>query len=178
MSDVSGDGFASQLLRVVNTRSVHVDDYAAEVNRRFQRAVSSVKHEVRGLPHDAAVARLVEAMRQHDVFMPAELVRDVARQLSDPWWHLRHPLRAWREMRVRRPDTEGARLEAEANELSRRVESVADAAGLDYYSIRSRRTVDGQEHVVLVHPWSASLARRIVDAAAPIPVDVRPQHGK
>jgi hypothetical protein len=154
---------------------VDVADYAIEMNERFQRAIASVDGPVQGLPHDVAVERLRDAMRRQDVFMSPDVVRRAARQLSDPWRPVRHPVMAWREVRARAADTEGVRLETEASELSRRVEVVADETGFDWCSIQSRRTVDGQEHVVLIEPWSASRAKRIVKAAAPIPVQVRPR---
>lgn len=150
-----------------------LESRAVEVRESFQRAVDAVRNDVKGLPHDAATERLLDAMRREDVYMPRQVVSGVARGLSDPWWNFRHPFRAWREMRHHEADSEGDRMQVEADELSHRISMLADLRSF-FLSIQSRRTIDGQTHVVYIEPWSASMAQRIVDAAAPIPVDVRP----
>jgi hypothetical protein len=148
-----------------------------ECMRRTQKAVRSVRRDVRGLPEEAAVERLVEALRQHDAYLPPSSVKLLARQMSAPWWSVRHPLRAWREVRhdFRAPDRESAQAQAEADDLSRRVGTLTSYPELDHLSVRSARTFEGMVHVIEIHPWSPEVATRIVNAVAPTPVDVRPK---
>lgn len=161
-------------VRTVDTRSMDAESRLIEVVERFQRAIADVRNDVRGLPFDIATARLLDAMRHHDVYMPHDVVRRTARHLSDPWWPIRHPFTAWREARPSMADTEGENFKAEADELSRRVDMFADRRELNSLSVQSRRTLDAVTHVVCIDPWSSSMARRIVEVAAPITVDVRP----
>jgi len=100
-------------------------------------------------------------------------VRHIARRMSDPWWPVKHPLRAWREARRERvePDLESARYEAEADELSLRLRGVQ---GIE--KVSSTRTFDGMVHVVTVHPRSAEVADRIRELASPMQVSVQPRH--
>jgi hypothetical protein len=145
--------------------------------RRTQKAVRSVRRDVRGLPEEAAVERLVEALRHHDAYLPPQTVKLLARRMSAPWWSVRHPLRAWREVRQdsRAPDPESAQAQAEADDVSRRVGALASYPELEHLSVRSARTFDGMVHVVEIHPWSPEVATRIVNAVAPTPVNVRPR---
>lgn len=143
--------------------------------RGIRAAVDSVKSEVRGLPREEAKARLLAALRQHEAFLPMAEVDSLARQLSDPWSPLRHPVRAIRQIRreAREPDPESVRSQAEADDLGTRLEDLHSAEGLETLSISSTRTFDGMVHVVTIHPWSETTAARIRHRAAPIPVTVK-----
>lgn len=155
----------------MNTRPVTYgqDDLDAHVER-VRAAVASVKSELRGLPQEEAVNRLVSALRQHDAFMDMREVRVLARDLRDPSWARRHPVRAFRQTRqiFGRWDPESRRLEAEVEELSDRVWM----KGVKCMS--SRRTMDGMVHEVTIDPWSDELANRVREAAAPTAIIVRP----
>lgn len=138
---------------------------------RVRTAVDSVKSDLRGLSQDEAVKRLVSALRRADAFMGMGEVRVLARDLRDPWWARRHPVRAFRQTRqiFRGPDLEGIRCIAESEKVSRRVGQIKGVRGLE-----SRRTMDGMVHAVTIDPWSDELARRVREAAAPTAVNVRP----
>lgn len=158
--------------------AVDVDDGDLDERmRRIQQAVRSVRRDVRRLPEEAAVQRLVDALRQHDAYLPPQTVRLLARRMSEPWWSVRHPLRAWRKVRedFAAPDRESAQAQAETDDFSRRVGTLASYPELDHLSVRSARTFDGLVHVVEIHPWSPEVATRIVNAVAPTAVKVRPR---
>jgi len=135
--------------------------------------VDSVKSDLRGLPQDEAVKRLVSALRRADAFMGMREVRILARDLRDPWWARRHPVRAFLQTReiFRGPDLEGIRGLAESEKVSRRVGQIKGVRGLE-----SRRTMDGMVHTVTIDPWSDELANRVRESAAPTAVNVRPLH--
>ncbi|MFN3602843.1 MAG: hypothetical protein ACK4UY_15785 [Dietzia sp.] len=142
-----------------------------EAIERIRAAVASVKSDVRGLSQADAEGRLVSALRQHDAFLSRASVRVLARDLRDPWWARRHPVKAFRQTRqlFAEPDLESGGSEAEADELSRRLREFQGVEG-----VSSRRTMDGMEHVVTIDPWSDELADRVRHAAAPTEVIVRP----
>jgi hypothetical protein len=141
---------------------------------RVLAAVDSVKSDVRGLTQDDAEGRLVSALRQQNAFLDMPAVRVLARDLRDPWWALRHPLKAWRQTRqmFEAPDPESETSEAEAEKLSRLVFQIEGVQGSS-----SRRTMDGVVHEVIIDPWSDELANRVHAAAAPTEVIVRPREG-
>jgi hypothetical protein len=140
---------------------------------RIQRAIALVRSEMRGLPDEVAIERLRQALIGEAAYLSPHTLRTVARSLSDPWWPVRHPLRAWRDARTPEPDVEGEILSAEDAALEALFEDVF-AHRLSYISRRSRRTFAGVRHQVTIHPWSESIAREIEDAAAPIRVEVLP----
>ena len=136
-----------------------------------------MRRDVRGLPEEAAVQRLVDALRHHQAYLPPQGVSLLARRLPGPWWSVRHLLRARREVRedLAAPDPQSTQAEAEANDFSRRVGTLASYPELDRLSERSARTFDGMVHVVEIQPWSPEVATRIVSAVAPTKVEVRPR---
>jgi hypothetical protein len=145
----------------------------ADLVARIVAATDAVKSDARGLTAELVEARLVAALRERDAFLPMATVRRIARQMSDPWWTVKHPLRAWREARRERqgPDLESARDEAEADELSQRLGGVT---GVEV--VRSAMTFDGMVHVVTIHPWSDEIANRVRALASPVRVTVEPRH--
>lgn len=141
----------------------------------LRAAVRSVKKEIRGLPQDRAEELLTAALRNHDAYLDQRSVRVLARQMSQPWWAVRHPFKARRRMRGAgdEPDEESVRLQAESEDLSRRLEGVVFGS-VERLQMDGRRTVDGVTYTVRIAPWSAEVAQRIRALAHPIPVTVRP----
>lgn len=129
---------------------------------------------MRGLPVDEATSHLEESLRSHDAFLPADMIEPLARQLADPWWAVRHPVRAVRDARTRSraADDEAARCQAEAERLHRQFRGVTADQNLEALSISSRRTMDGAVHVIRVRPWSDEIASHLAQLAQPIAVTV------
>lgn len=150
------------------------DEVFQNRHANLRAALDSVRKEIRGLPPDRAEEVLTAALRDRDAYFDPHAVRVLARQMSDPWWALRHPLQARRSLRTADdgPDQESARLAAESEGLSRRLEGVDFR--LDQMKVTSRRTFTGVVHTVSIAPWSAEAAERIRVLAHPIPVTVRP----
>lgn len=144
--------------------------------KRLRAAIDSVKGDVRGLPHTTAIHRLEEALRSQGAYLPADVVSHLARTMSDPWWPVRHPLRALRPLVRRRAtvDSESVQTERQANELAAKLDPILESESLDSYSNSSRRPMDGMVHVVAIQPWSDRVAERIRFVAAPVPVKVHP----
>jgi len=157
-----------QVVRSIYAQSVRDLPPGSQAN--IGAALDSVKPGARGLPVAEVEARLTHALREHGAFLPPDDIRFIARILADPWWPLKRPVVAFRETRRRRRptvDPNWIRLEDETAYLDTRLEHV-----LEIVQRRSRRTVDGIVHDVVISPWSAEIAAQIHQLAAPIRVNV------
>jgi hypothetical protein len=136
----------------------------------IKSAIDEVQRDSRGLPVAVVEARLVSALRKRDAFLPIKHVRCLARDMADPWWPVKHPVQAMREVRSHRTSTDpdSTRLEAEADHLEQRFDLVDQVTEMS-----SRRTFDGIVHEVTIDPWSPRLAARIHRLASPIRVVVK-----
>ncbi len=142
----------------------------SEYGRHVRAAIDSVRAS-RGLSQAAVEEHLRTALERREVTLPQRTVQGLARDISDPWWPLKHPVQLAREFRGRkRVDPESARCEAEAADLGTRLEGL-----LEVEEIASRRTLDGIVHEVTLDPWSKELADRVHRFASPIKVNVKPR---
>jgi hypothetical protein len=146
------------------------------LGERIHAAIESIRKDVRGLPLDQAEEQFVAALRRHDAFLPPATVRRLAREFSDPWWSVRHPLKAVRQARSEdaEPDLEARRCEAETDRLHERLCASEICTKLRSFSVSSTRTFDGMVYEITIDPWTSDMASRIRELAAPTPVTVNP----
>lgn len=134
-------------------------------------ALQTLRRELRGKSLEEAQAHLGVVLREQKVFLPAAVLRRLARQLLDPWWALKHPLRSWWELQ--RAAGEDAVIETAGNrleELQSRLERVPELR-----AVHSTLLASGDVgYVVTVEPWTPELAARIRLLAAPMEVHVHP----
>jgi len=102
--------------------------------------------------------------------MSKSSVRWLAQRVADPWWALRHPLRAQRQFREwsREPDLESVAAEAEADEVGHRIERRLSAHGWPAWSLRVVRTYDGHRYELDLGQCSADLAEQIRQDLEPV----------
>lgn len=154
------------------------DDHLAGLAAGVRSTMEGLKGELRGQPVNVAEQRLVDALRAKDIFLPRGTLRTFAVQLADPWWSLKHPLRARRQFRewARQADPESTAAETEADEVAARIERIVDAEGsspaLTEWSFRAQRTFDGMRYELELHPFSAVLADRVRRELDPIPIRI------
>lgn len=75
------------------------DEPEPEYARQIKAAIDSGKVSGRGLSQQDVEGQLRTALDQRDVTLPQKSVQFIAREISDPWWQLKHPFRARREFR-------------------------------------------------------------------------------
>jgi hypothetical protein len=149
------------------------DDYAADLASRIRSVVDGLRRELRREPVDVAEQRLIRALGERDIFLCNRSLHWLAQHVADPWWALKHPLRArrFREW-AREPDLESEAAEAEADEVSNRIDRTLDAHGWPAWSFRARRTYDGHRYELDLGPHSADLAERIRRDLEPLEVRI------
>lgn len=148
---------------------------------RMQRVIMSVGPTLRGLPHDAAAARLEAAFRAAGVDIPtsATFVRRIARMHADPWWPIRHPIRARRTSRQEWAQSRELELadrdEDDDPEFDALTERLRHSRVDDHIrSVHWTPVPGGVLCVVTIDPWSDKVAKRIRKLALPVEVTVHP----
>jgi hypothetical protein len=140
-----------------------LDDYSAELASGIRSVVDGLRRELRGEPVDVAEQRLIRAFSERDIFFSKSSLHWLAQRVADPWWGLKHPLRARRQFRewAREPDLESEAAEAEADEVSHRIDRLLSAYGWPAWSFGATRTYDGHRYELDLGPHSADLADQI-----------------
>jgi hypothetical protein len=150
-----------------------VDDYAADLASGIRSVVDGLRRELRGEPVDVAEQRLIRAFSERDIPLSKSSLRWLAQQVCDPWWALKHPLRARRRFRDwSSPDLESAAAEAEADEVFNRIERILSSHGWPAWSFRATRTYDGHRYELELGPHSAEVADQIRRELEPLEVRI------
>jgi hypothetical protein len=150
-----------------------VDDYAADLGPGIRSVVDGLRRELRGEPVDVAEQRLIRAFSERDIFLSKSSLRWLAQQVCDPWWALKHPLRARRQFRDwTSPDLESAAAEAEADEVFNRIEQILSSHGWPAWSFRATRIYDGHRYELDLGPHSAEVADQIRWELEPLEVRI------
>lgn len=151
-----------------------LDDYAADRASAIRSVVDGLRRELRGQPVDVAEQRLIRAFSERDIFLSKSVLRWLAQRVADPWWDLKHPLRAQRQFRewAREPDPESEAAEAEADQVFHRIDRILDARGWPAWSFQATRTYDGHRYHLDLGPHSADLADQIRRELEPLQVRI------
>jgi hypothetical protein len=170
------DGFSTGEGARLDTAIVgELDDYAADLASRIRSVVDGLRRELRGEQVAVAEQRLIRAFGERNIFVSKSSVRWLAQRVADPWWALNHPLRARRQFRewAREPDLESEAADAEADEVSNRIDRILSAHGWPAWSFRADRTYDdGHRYELDLGPHSADLAEQIRRGTDPVEVRI------
>jgi hypothetical protein len=140
----------------------------------MRSVVDGLRRELRGEPVEVAEQRLIRAFDERDIFLSKRELRWLAQRVANPWWDLKHPVRARRQFRewAREPDLESEVVEAEADQVSHRIERILNTHGWPAWSLRATRTYDGHRYQLDLGPHPAELADQIRRELAPLEIRI------
>jgi hypothetical protein len=151
-----------------------LDDCAADIASAIRSVMDGLRRELRGEPVEVAEQRLIRAFGERDIFLSNSSLRWLAQRVADPWWDWKHPFRAWRQFRewAREPDLESEAAEAEADQVSHRIERILNTHGWPAWSFRATRTYEGHRYDLDLGLHSAELADQIRRDLEPLQVRI------